>query len=73
MTYQDRMAEICHQLNALRQTIGCEYRQNAGAERAIEFVTEAKQLIEHSFDLLRREDRWLRRQTPQRPSRISLH
>jgi len=59
-------AEICYALNALRTTIGAQYH-NDGGMRANEYLTEAKTLIECAFDVLRREERWAKRE----PMRLS--
>jgi hypothetical protein len=61
MTWQEQTAQICHAINALRSTIGHEYHNDGGA-RANEYLTEAKTLIETAFDVLRREERWAKRQ-----------
>jgi hypothetical protein len=73
MSWQEQTAVICHQINALRQTIGCSYC-NDGGTRAVEYLTEAKVLIETAYDILRREDRWAKKQ-PQvaRPTHVSVH
>jgi hypothetical protein len=60
VTWQQQLANICHDLNALRRTIGCEYH-NAGGMRAEEYLAEAKTLIETAYDVLRREDRWAKK------------
>ena len=61
MNWQQQTAAICHAINELRRTIGCEYH-NAGGMRANEYLTEAKVLIETAFDVLRREDRWAKKE-----------
>jgi len=66
MTWQRQTAEICYALNALRTTIGAQYH-NDGGMRANEYLTEAKTLIECAFDVLRREERWAKRE----PMRLS--
>ena len=57
MSWQQQLANICHDLNELRRAIASEYH-NAGGERANEYLSEAKTLIETAYDVLRREDRW---------------
>ena len=61
MNWQQQLANICHGLNELRRTIACEY-DNASGQRANEYLSEAKTLIEVSFEVLRREERWAKRE-----------
>jgi hypothetical protein len=61
MTWQHQLANLCHDLHDLRRAIASEYH-NAGGERANEYLSEAKTLIETAYDVLRREDRWARQQ-----------
>jgi hypothetical protein len=74
MTWQEQTAAICHAINALRQTVGSSYH-NDGGTRAVEYLTEAKVLIETAYDVLRREDRWSKKQPSQlaRPAHASVH
>jgi hypothetical protein len=60
-TWQERTALICEAIGALRQMIAAEYR-NAAGQRADEYLAEAKVLIETAFDILRREDRWAKKE-----------
>jgi hypothetical protein len=67
---QVQIAEICQAINALRASIAAEYC-NPGGDRATEYITEAKTLIEVAFDVLRREDRWARKEVARcAPSRM---
>jgi hypothetical protein len=67
---QTRIAQICHDLNALRCAITAEYC-NPGGDRATEYITETKTLIEVAFDVLRREDRWAKKEVARcAPSRM---
>lgn len=70
-TWQERTALICEAIGALRQMIAGEYR-NAGGARADEYLTEAKTLIETAYDVLRREDRWAKKQ-PRRDDLATVH
>jgi hypothetical protein len=62
--WEHEMANICEAINNLRSTIASEYR-NSGGARAIEYTTEAKSLIEVAYDVLRREDRWAKKEAAQ--------
>ena len=66
MIWLDRMREVCEGINALRGAIAAEYRTADGA-RAAGYLDEAKALIEVTFDLLRREDRWAKRAPVRQP------
>jgi len=72
MNWLDQMREVCEGINALRAAISAEYRTADGA-RAAGYVDEAKALIEMTYDLLRREDRWARGRIPVRQPQEALH
>jgi len=72
MSWAEQTAAICNAINALRQTVASEYH-NAGGERANEYISEAKILIETAFDVLRREDKWARKQPRLAPRATVLH
>jgi hypothetical protein len=56
-------ANICVDLRELRRMIASEHRNDGGA-RAIEYLDEAKILIEVAYDVLRREARWAKKEAP---------
>jgi len=60
MNWLDQMRQVCEGINALRAAIADGYRTADGV-RAAGYVDEAKSLIEMTYDLLRREDRWAKR------------
>jgi len=69
MNWLDQMREVCEGIKMLRGVIAAEYRTTDGA-RAAGYIDEAKALIEMTYDLLRREDRWASRapvRLPQEP------
>jgi hypothetical protein len=72
MSWQTRIALICESLNSLRGTVASEYRRNPGGERAGEYLTEAKTLIETAYDVLRREDKWAKNEAA-RPAAHTLN
>lgn len=72
MNCQEQTAAICHALNELRRAVGCEYH-NAGGVRANEYLAEAKILIETAFDVLRREDRWAKKEPKKEPPQHTIH
>ena len=61
-------ADLCE----LRRTITSEHRNAAGA-RAIEYLDEAKTLIEVAYDVLRREARWAKKEAPRDRDLGTLH
>ena len=72
MNWLDQMREVCEGINSLRAAISAEYRTADGA-RAAGYVDEAKALIEMTYDLLRREDRWAKRAPLRQPQGEMLH
>jgi len=69
MNWLERMREVCDGIEALRAAIAAQYG-TADAARAAGYVAEAKALIELTYDVLRREDRWASRapvRLPQEP------
>ena len=72
MNWLDQMREVCEGISALRSAIAAEYR-TADGTRAAGYVDEAKALIEMTYDLLRREDRWAKRTPVRQPQGQALH
>jgi len=72
MSWLDQMRQVCEGINALRAAIAAEYRTADGV-RAAGYVDEAKSLIEMTYDVLRREDRWARGRAPVRQPQSALH
>jgi len=71
MKWLDQMREVREGISALRSAIAAEYR-TADDTRAAGYVDEAKALIEMTYDVLRREDRWARRAPVRLPQEL-LH
>ena len=57
---RDHMASVCQTINALCRLVAAEFPGPAG-DRAIDYLAECKGLIEHTYDLLRRETRWTKK------------
>jgi hypothetical protein len=71
-SWLDQMRQVCENINALRAAIAAEYR-TADGTRAAGYVDEAKALIEMTYAVLRREDRWTRGRIPARQPQEALH
>ena len=72
MNWLDQMRQVCEGINALRAAIADGYRTADGV-RAAGYIDEAKSLIEMTYDLLRREDRWAKRAPVRQPQAEMLH